>query len=142
MSMFGFSAKMLGFYLLDWHEAFHLAGSLPSDLVPIEDDVHLMYTSVPPNGMRLGCCEDGMPKWVPAPEISKDEAVRSAELEKIVKLELAQKHISLWQIQLQLDLISVLDKHKLVEWVKYITALNSVDTSTAPRISWPIEPEE
>lgn len=105
-----------------------MPGSYPADTTPLKPQTPHDYW-------------DGS-TWVTDTEAAHAAEVAKADADKSNRLAAAKQHISLWQTQLQLDQISVLDKHKLVEWVKYITALNSVDTSAAPRISWPIEPEE
>lgn len=77
----------------------------------------------------------------PSIDFHPDELVALAEAEKLARIDNAKKHISLWQTQLQLGMISDADKAKLIEWMHYITALQAVDTSTAPDIQWPPEPQ-
>jgi hypothetical protein len=40
-----------------------------------------------------------------------------------------------------LDIISDADKSRLIEWMKYIQAVQAIDTSKASDISWPQKPE-
>ncbi|GAB4593397.1 phage tail fiber assembly protein [Edwardsiella tarda] len=67
--------------------------------------------------------------------------IAHAEVKKSELLAEAQATISLWQTELQLGIISNEDKDKLVAWMKYIQAINIIDTSLAPDITWPIKPE-
>ncbi|QUR75541.1 tail fiber assembly protein [Klebsiella pneumoniae] len=80
-------------------------------------------------------------KWVTDENAQKSGQVMAAEQKKASLLAEAQSTISLWQTELQLGIISDDDKASLIAWMKYIQALNAVDTSTAPDIEWPVKPE-
>lgn len=67
--------------------------------------------------------------------------VEAAEQQKAALLAEAQTTISLWQTELQLGIISDEDKASLIAWMKYIKAVQAVDTSKAPDITWPDKPE-
>ncbi|QGG10952.1 tail fiber assembly protein [Enterobacter cancerogenus] len=79
--------------------------------------------------------------WVTDEDAQKNGQVKEAEQKKSALLSAAQSTISLWQTELQLGIINDDDKASLIEWMKYIQALNAVDTSTAPDIEWPVKPE-
>ncbi|EBL2006179.1 tail fiber assembly protein [Salmonella enterica] len=79
--------------------------------------------------------------WVTDEDAQKSGQVMEAKQKKAVYLAEAQSTISLWQTELQLGIISDDDKTSLISWMKYIQALNAVDTSTAPDIEWPVKPE-
>ncbi|QLR26487.1 tail fiber assembly protein [Citrobacter sp. RHBSTW-01013] len=80
-------------------------------------------------------------EWVTDEDAQKSAQVLEAEQQKSALLAEAQSTISLWQTELQLGIISDDDKASLITWMKYIQALNAVDTSTAPDIEWPVKPE-
>lgn len=80
-------------------------------------------------------------EWVTDDDAQKNAQVLEAEQQKSSLLAEAQSTISLWQTELQLGIISDDDKASLIAWMKYIQALNAVDTSTAPDIEWPVKPE-
>lgn len=80
-------------------------------------------------------------EWIMDADAQKGGQVATAEQNKASLLAEAQSTISLWQTELQLDIISDDDKANLIAWMKYIQALNAVDTSTAPDIEWPVKPE-
>ncbi|ENG7136606.1 tail fiber assembly protein [Klebsiella variicola] len=80
-------------------------------------------------------------EWVTDADAQKSGQVAAAEQKKASLLAEAQSTISLWQTELQLGIISDDDKARLIAWMKYIQALNAVDTSTAPDIEWPLKPE-
>lgn len=80
-------------------------------------------------------------EWITDEDAQKSGQVLEAEQQKSALLAEAQSTISLWQTELQLGIISDADKASLIAWMKYIQALNAVDTSTAPDIEWPVKPE-
>ncbi|MGL5005809.1 MAG: tail fiber assembly protein [Plesiomonas sp.] len=81
-------------------------------------------------------------QWVTDIDAVHTAEVANAEAEKIKLLSIAQQTISIWQTQLQLGMISDSNKQKLIEWMKYIEAVQAVDTNAAPNITWPVRPEE
>lgn len=85
--------------------------------------------------------QDGCPVAVEFLPLSKPEQISAAEYKKESLLMSAKQHISIWQTQLQLGMISDTDKASLIVWMNYITALQAVDTSTAPDINWPTPPD-
>lgn len=80
-------------------------------------------------------------EWVTDKDAEKNGQVKEAEQKKSALLNKAQSTISLWQTELQLGIISYDDKASLITWMKYIQALNAIDTSAAPDIEWPERPE-
>ncbi len=80
-------------------------------------------------------------EWVTDEDAQKNGQVMEAQQKKSALLAEAQSTISLWQTELQLGIISDDDKASLIAWMKYIQALNAVDTTTAPDIEWPVKPE-
>ncbi|HGX0514941.1 tail fiber assembly protein [Citrobacter freundii] len=80
-------------------------------------------------------------EWVTDADAQKSAQVLEAEQQKSALLVEVQSTISLWQTELQLGIISDDDKASLISWMKYIQALNAVDTTTAPDVEWPVKPE-
>lgn len=81
-------------------------------------------------------------EWETDTEAQHAADVEAAEQQKAALLLEAQTTISLWQTELQLGIISDEDKASLIAWMKYIKALQAVDISTAPGITWPTPPAE
>ncbi|MGL5991562.1 MAG: tail fiber assembly protein [Plesiomonas sp.] len=81
-------------------------------------------------------------QWVTDIDADHTAAVAKAEAEKTKLLSAATQKINLWQMQLQLGIITDANKEKLIEWIKYIEAVQAIDTNTAPNITWPVQPEE
>lgn len=80
-------------------------------------------------------------EWVTDNEAQHKADVEAAEQQKAALLAEAQTTISLWQTELQLGIISGEDKASLIAWMNYIKAVQAVDTSKAPEITWPVKPE-
>lgn len=79
-------------------------------------------------------------EWVTDTEEMHAAEIIAAEHQKAALLVEAKAAISLWQTELQLDIISDKDKASLIEWLAYIKRLQAVDTSAAPDIIWPDPP--
>lgn len=79
--------------------------------------------------------------WVTDSDEQHAANVAAAEQQKANLLTAANSKISLWQTELQLGIISDEDKSSLIAWIGYIKAVQSVDTSTAPDIEWPLPPQ-
>ena len=95
------------------------------------------YTTVAPSGPYQKW--DGK-KWVTDKAAQHAANVEAAEQQKGALLAEAQETISFWQTELQLDIISDEDKASLIAWMQYIKAVQAVDTSKAPDITWPVKP--
>ena len=80
-------------------------------------------------------------KWVTDNDEQHAANVAAAEQQKTNLLNAANAKIRLWQTELQLGIISEDDKAALITWIGYIKAVQAVDTSTAPNITWPEQPQ-
>lgn len=86
-------------------------------------------------------------KWNGSEWVTDAVARHAADVETTVQqkealLAEAKAAISLWQTELQLGFISDEDKASLIAWINYIKAVQAVDTSKAPDITWPTPPAE
>lgn len=101
---------------------------------PVKDG----YTSVAPSGPYQKW--DGK-KWITDADAQHAADVKAADKQKTALLVEAQETISFWQTELQLGIISDEDKASLIAWMQYIKIVQAVDTSNAPDITWPTQPE-
>ncbi|MCU6445617.1 tail fiber assembly protein [Escherichia coli] len=99
--------------------------------------VHAGYTTTAPSGPYDKW--DGE-KWVTDTDAQRAADVKAADQQKAALLTEAQETISFWQTELQLGIISDEDKASLIAWMNYIKAVQAVDTSKAPDITWPTPP--
>lgn len=79
-------------------------------------------------------------EWVTDTDALQAATIRIAEAEKTARIVEANNVTQLWQTQLLLDLISDADKVSLTAWMKYVQAVQSLDTATAQDIIWPEKP--
>ncbi|CAM6972568.1 Tail fiber assembly protein [Citrobacter portucalensis] len=141
MSDYMFSPSENAFYLVTLKEDYLSAGTWPTDGIDMKDEDVTAFMGEAPEGKMRGVGSDGLPCWVNVPPPTAEELVERAELMRGSLVAEARDKISLWQTELQLGIISDDDKASLIAWMKYIQALNAVDTSTAPDIEWPVKPE-
>ena len=80
-------------------------------------------------------------KWVTDKAALQAALVQNATTDKGSRIAVANSKSQAWQTQLMLGIITDSDKAKLTEWMTYIQALQAVDTSLAPDITWPVAPD-
>lgn len=76
-------------------------------------------------------------KWVTDSAEEKAAAIKEAKERQAALIAEANSITQAWQTQLRLDIITDKDKASLVAWMKYIQALQNIDISFAPDVSWP-----
>lgn len=113
----------------------------PESGVDVDEGVFEVFSGVPPDGKIRSNDKKGYPCWIDIPPLTEAQLIAQVEAKRSELLFSAKEHISLWQTELQLGIISDDDKASLITWMKYIQSLNEVDTSTAPNIEWPVKPE-
>lgn len=99
-----------------------------------------------PDNTTLTAPPDGFVKWngsewIKDEEAEKAAAVRAATEQKSALLTEANSRTADLRTKLMLEVITDEEKETLKVWVAYIDAVNAVDTSTAPDITWPEKPE-
>ncbi|WP_455819680.1 tail fiber assembly protein [Pseudomonas cerasi] len=76
-------------------------------------------------------------RWVTDAAAERTAAIQAAEKQQAALISEANGITQAWQTQLRLDIITEADKASLTAWMKYVQAVQSVDTSKAPDIAWP-----
>ena len=135
-----FSPSLVGFFSEDLKDLYEKNGNWPGDLVEITQQVHLEFSGQAPTGKMLGSI-NGMPQWVDAPAPSHDELVASAESEKLRLKAIADTEITWRQDAVDAGIATDEETSALAEWKKYRILLMRIDTSTAPEITWPQQPQ-
>jgi len=79
-------------------------------------------------------------KWVTDTDAQQAEAMNDAGKKKSALISEANVNTQAWQTQLLLGIITEEDKVTLTKWMKYIQAVQAVNISAAPEISWPMKP--
>lgn len=144
MNRYFFSASALGFFALDLKEDYISAGTWPDDVVSIDDATWKQFISTPPTGKQLGGNEQGMPAWVDIPEPTIEELIAVANSEKQIRIEQASNYMDSkqWPGKAAIGRLTDKDKTQYNLWLDYLDELEAVDTSSAPDINWPIQPEK
>ncbi|HDL6888132.1 TPA: tail fiber assembly protein [Yersinia enterocolitica] len=73
--MYYFSATTLSFYPKELLAIYADAGTLPADLVEIDDDIYAQFSDIQPIGKKRGANKKGMPEWIdiPAPVVTDND---------------------------------------------------------------------
>ncbi|WP_063928132.1 tail fiber assembly protein [Enterobacter asburiae] len=140
--MYVFSAKNNAFYPLSLQENYEENNSWPADGKEVSEEEFSKYSGIPPQGKMRGSTANGMPAWIDIPPPTHDEFVSSAETEKQNRIDHANAYMNSkqWPGKAAIGRLKgdELDQYNL--WLDYLDALEVVDTSTAPDITWPMPP--
>ncbi|QWA13833.1 tail fiber assembly protein [Sodalis ligni] len=79
-------------------------------------------------------------EWVTDSAALETAQIDAAVAQKSALISAANLKTQLWQTQLMLGIISDSDKSTLTTWMKYVQAVQAVDT-TAAEITWPSVPD-
>lgn len=118
-----------------------MAGTWPADAVGLDEPQALEFMGEAPPGKIMVAGPDNLPVWVDVPPLTPAELLEEAAQRKSSLLDSAQETISIWQTKLLLGRISEDEKAHLNVWLDYIDALEGIDLSTAPDITWPKKPQ-
>lgn len=138
--MYVYSAKNNMFYPKEMQSVYENAGSWPTDGVEVDESIFSEFTTQPPTGKTRIAGPEGLPVWANIPEPTSPQLIQLAERQKADLLNQANNTTADWRTELALGIISDDDKESLIAWMKYIKAVKSVNTSSAPTISWPVKP--
>lgn len=141
-----YSAKFNAFYthidLEEKEQIFRDNGLYPDDGVEVSDDVFIEYAcTIPPDGKMRMPDSEGLPSWADIPGPSKDQIIYQAEQEKNARISSANAVFLEWQTKLLLNIATDGQKKAVTDWVNYLDEVKAIDTSTAPEIEWPDQPE-
>lgn len=103
---------------------------------PVHDD----YTTTAPSGQYDKW--DGE-KWVTDTDAQHAVDVKAADAEKQTKIELANEFMNSkqWPGKAAMGRLSDAEKEQYNTWLDYLDALEAVDTTSAPDIEWPTQPD-
>ncbi|KLG02818.1 tail fiber assembly protein [Enterobacter asburiae] len=115
---------------------------IPDESTEISVEIYYEFAGMAwPEGKMLRADSAGMPVWADAPPLTHEEEVAVAEQQRQQLLLKADEVTADWRIELILGDINEQDKEKLSAWMDYKKKIKAVDTSTAPDIDWPTQPE-
>ncbi len=140
MNNFYFSPSTSSFYPEELMDSYKESGTLPDDLIPVSDDIFLIYSGVPPVGKMRGANSERQPVWVDTPAQPREQQIALAESQKQALIAEANQKTQMWQTQLMLDIITEEDKANLKEWMLYVQQVQAVDPSLGAGVVWPTPP--
>ncbi|HCT2143202.1 tail fiber assembly protein [Raoultella ornithinolytica] len=116
--------------------------SIPEDVIEITQETYDAMFEGQANGQMIATGKDGSPVLKDKPLPSHDVLVSLAEQYRQSLIDAAMQSVSVLQLKLQAGRKLTADEmSKLNAALDYIDALDAVDTSTAPDITWPAIPE-
>jgi len=80
-------------------------------------------------------------KWVTDSAKKKAAATKEARERQAALIAEANSITQAWQTQLRLEIITEADKASLMEWMKYVQAVQAVNIQAYPEITWPQKPQ-
>lgn len=113
---------------------------IPDEATEISIEVYSEFAGVAwPEGKTLGADSSGMPAWVDAPPMTHEEAVAAADAQKQALIDKANEHINSkqWPGKAAIGRLKGDELAQYNLWLDYLDALEAIDTSTAPDITWP-----
>lgn len=137
-----FSASRMAFCPEDMKPDYEKGVGWPPDAIEVTDDAWHEFISVPPEGKILGSTGEGMPCWVDKPAPTQEEILAQAANDKLVKISQANDFMNTrqWPGKAALGRLKGDDLTAYNKWLDYLDAVNEVDTTKAPNITWPDKP--
>ncbi|EFH6049909.1 tail fiber assembly protein [Escherichia coli] len=116
---------------------------IPDMAVEISDEQYEMLIAGQENGEIISSDSNGMPILVEPPPPTHEEMVAAAENEKKNRIEQANEYMNSrqWPGKAAMGRLTDDERAQYNAWLDYLDALEVVDTSTAPDITWPDKPE-
>ncbi|HAV1716393.1 TPA: tail fiber assembly protein [Enterobacter hormaechei subsp. steigerwaltii] len=134
-----YSPSKNAFYAVSLREAYIKAGSLPDDVLSVDDGIYKEYSNLAPSGKIRVSGSDGFPTWGDAPPPTEDEIIASADAKKSQLRASADAEIEWRQDAVDVGIATEEESAVLADWKKYRVLLMRVDTA-APE--WPTSPAE
>ncbi|MDU1575439.1 MAG: tail fiber assembly protein [Pantoea sp.] len=132
-----YSLKGQGFYPEEMFDLYKDAGSLPDDLVEISQKDYDAFFN-PPEGYGA-VFDDKGPRVEKLPEV---DSASIAENERQLRLAEIGPATSTLQTKLLMGRkLTNAETSRLNAWMDYSDALNGLDLSSAPHITWPEKPQ-
>lgn len=142
MSDFFFSASEKTFFIKATLPLYENAGTLPGDIIEINNNVAREFMANAQPGKVIGVDESGLPIWIDAPTPSQEEKIFSNTVKKQGFINQANDYINnkQWPGKAVMGRLTNQEKELYNLWLDYLDALEAVDTSSAVEILWPKPP--
>ena len=143
MNLKYFSPSENAFYAGELKESYIAADSWPSDALEVDESLYLEFIDKPPKGKYRGVDNAGMPCWLEIPPPTAEEMASNAENMRQQLIDEANAYINnrQWPGKAAIGRLKADELERYNLWLDYLDALEVVDTSTAPDITWPVPPQ-
>jgi hypothetical protein len=135
MSDYKYSKETNGFYVDG------VSDFIPEDAVSISADTYNDLMFGQSQGKQITSDKKGYPVLSDPPPASKEQLAIAAESKRASLMAEASVAVSPLQDAVDLGDSTAEEEALLKSWKQYRVALNRLDISKAPDISWPIKPE-
>lgn len=142
MNKYLYSAETNSFYPYALKDSYIASGTWPNAGVDVNEAEFVKFIN-PPEGKKLVADAEGKPSFEDIPPPTVEQLVQAAEIDKTARISAANNYINAkqWPSKLAMGRLSYTEKQTFNLWLDYLDALYSVDTSTAPAITWPEQPQ-
>lgn len=138
-----YSKETNSFYPKELEEEYKNAGNWPDSYVDVSEEEHAKFIAALATGKSIIPSSNGYPTLTTVTIYSPEDFVRFARLERDGLANKATQTISAIQLkQMNGKELSSSEKEKLNKVLNYLEALDNVELSKAPEISWPQFPEQ
>lgn len=144
MSNYIYSPSENAFFAVGLKDNYEAANSWPADGINVGDDIASEFMGETPEGKIRVAGSDGYPVWADKPEPTHDELVAAADAEKQERIDQANEYMNSkqWPGKAAMGRLKDSEKEQYNAWLDYLDALEDVDTSIAPDITWPTPPAD
>ncbi|MEX3242411.1 tail fiber assembly protein [Serratia quinivorans] len=141
MTTYKFSATTTSFYPAEMLDDYRKAGTLPDDLVSVDNEAYNTFVLSPPEGKIRGADKSGRPAWVEAPQPTKEQSIMMAITRKHLQAEKAEAVIAPLSRAVKFGEATQDETTNLIAWERYSVQLSRIKPEDAPDIDWPQPPQ-
>ncbi|WLI76966.1 tail fiber assembly protein [Kosakonia sp. H02] len=137
------SAKNNVFFLNEMKEQYEEKGWDFSDAILIDDEIVTKFMGPQPANKIRTVGDDGFPSWGDLPSPTPEELRVAAEARKQSLVNQANEYMNgkQWPGKAAIGRLIDVELKQYEQWLDYLDALLATDTSSAPDITWPTQPE-
>lgn len=137
-----YDAKTNAFYPVALKESYIAKGLWPESDVEIDEETFAEFQN-PPAGKMVVAGDDGYPAWTDIPPPTHEQLVAIADAEKQSLIDQANEYINSkqWPGKAAMGRLKDSEKIQYNAWLDFLDDIEAVDTSTAPDVTWPKQPE-
>lgn len=136
-----YDAKTNAFYPLALEADYVATGTWPEEGVEVDEATFAQFQT-PPKGKIRVAGDNGYPVWADIPPLTHDQLVQIAENEQRSRIADANNFMNnkQWPGKAVLGRLKGDELAQYNTWLDYLDALEVVDVTTAPEITWPEQP--